>query len=96
MDLRSFSPRGGTRAPGPLRIITVGSLVERKGQVRLIKALADVDFPVQLHIVGDGPHMELCRSAQKALPPHIQVKLHGSLRHDEIAELLRAADLFVL
>jgi glycosyltransferase involved in cell wall biosynthesis len=96
VNLRSFSPRRGTRRPGPLRIITVGSLVERKGQVRLINALADVNFPVDLHIVGDGPHMELCRSAQQALPPHVQVKLHGSLRHVQIAELLRAADVFVL
>lgn len=96
VDLQNFSPHQGAKRAGPLRIATVGSLVERKGQVRLIKALANVDFPVELHVVGDGPDMAMCRELQEASPPHVQVKLHGRRGHDKVAELLRAADVFVM
>lgn len=92
------SPRGDT---GPLRLLTVAHLSERKAQTDLVTALAglaELDWTCQL--VG-SPHRdreyarEVCRLiAEKGLTDRVQVA--GELSGAELAEAFREADLFVL
>jgi glycosyltransferase involved in cell wall biosynthesis len=84
-------------APAAARIVAVGSLIPRKGQDVLIKALAHcADLPWHLELIGDGPtRPELERLAgQLGLAGRITIL--GAIPPDEIASRLANADAFVL
>ncbi len=58
VDLDAYRPGDGPRAPGPLRVLAVGRLVEKKGFHHLVEALgrlAAAHVPFEARIVGDGP-----------------------------------------
>src|SRR5262249_36961838 len=60
VDTRRFRPRPDPAA-GPLRVLAVGRLVEKKGFATLVAAAARLRIPFRLRIVGDGPrrsHLE--------------------------------------
>ncbi|MCX7549506.1 glycosyltransferase [Xanthomarina sp. F2636L] len=42
-----------------LRLITIGRLSKEKGYLRIIDALAQVDFPFHYTIIGDGPEKDI-------------------------------------
>lgn len=106
VDCQRFHPAAPERAAlagveRPIVIGTVGRLVPIKNQAALLRAVAglieDKHVPrtgVRLHIVGDGPlKPELALLAN-------QLKLHGVIEffgaRDDIPELLREMDVFVL
>jgi glycosyltransferase involved in cell wall biosynthesis len=86
-------PRGGTG-----RLLCVGALAEKKGHVHLLEALALVrrERDVTLEIVGDGELREELERLTKELGLGGVVRFHGALSREEVAELMRACDLFVL
>lgn len=94
--------RRNTAAPGaPVALLTVGSVVPRKGYDVLTEALATlIDLPWRLTIVGDGSRDRACAArlrediARYRLTP--RVTLAGAVATDELAALYAAADLFVL
>ncbi|MBL9088878.1 MAG: glycosyltransferase, partial [Planctomycetia bacterium] len=58
VDLDVYRPGDGPRAPGPLRVLAVGRLVEKKGFHHLVDALgrlAGTGIAFEARIVGDGP-----------------------------------------
>lgn len=58
VDLDVYRPGDGPRAPGPLRVLAVGRLVEKKGFHHLVDALgrlAGAGVAFDAAIVGDGP-----------------------------------------
>jgi glycosyltransferase involved in cell wall biosynthesis len=85
---------------GPLRLLSVGSLVPRKGHDVLIRALATLaDLPWQLTIVGDA------RNAETAAQLHTdiasaglkeRVRLAGAVPAESLGEFYANADVFVL
>lgn len=79
------------RATGPLRILAVGRLVQKKGFDVLLAALRRVDFDYELEIVGDGPE----RTALERLATGMPVVFAGQLGRDALAQSYLGADLAV-
>ena len=87
-------PRPGTA----LRILTAGYLIERKGTLEVVRAvagLAAAGEPVVLDVAGDGPAMARIREAVSSLAAGKSVRLHGWLGRRGLAELYAAAHVYV-
>lgn len=79
----------------PSRLLNVAALAEKKGHRHLLAALAELP-EATLDVVGDGElRGELERQA-RALGPDGRVRFLGERPKHEVADLMRAADLFVL
>jgi len=96
-------PNTRTRAPsaGPVRLLSVGALVPRKGYDVLLTALAGLgDLDWTLRIVGDpdrSPGTSAALAAQRdALGLTDRVRFDGRLDDTDLAAAYRDADLFVL
>lgn len=89
-DRFPFRPR---RAGTPVRIACVAALREAKGHAVLLDAVASLEG-VELDLVGDGP--ERARLEAQAARLGIDVRFHGSLPEPAVADVLAAADVFVL
>lgn len=84
------------RSGGPL-VVCVGRLVPRKGQDRLIDALALLvpRYPgLRLALVGSGRLAAALRGRARRLGVEDRVHLLGALPHSQVAEWLAAADVF--
>lgn len=92
LDLERFRPRDGA-LPGDIPVlISVGRLVPEKGHEVLLRALANIEQPFLLRLVGEGPeYLKLHRLAESLgiLP---RVEFVGVV--DDVAPLLRKSDLF--
>jgi glycosyltransferase involved in cell wall biosynthesis len=98
IELDDF-PRTSVKQRSPLRVLSIGRLIEFKGFQHLIGACALLkaqEVPVETHIVGEGPlRADLeAKIVQEGLQD--QVKLLGVRSQEEIKHELAAADLFVL
>lgn len=88
------------RAEAAPRLLTVATLIPRKGQDLLVEALARLaDRPWSLDLVGDARHPGYAaaltaRIAELGLDRRIA--LHGAVAHADLDHFWRAADLFVL
>ena len=81
--------------------VSVGRLVEKKGQEYAIRAIAqcrqmDPEIKISLIIIGDGPLLEKLHDMIRKLKLEGIVQLHGSLPREKVNEKLLAADAFVL
>ncbi len=93
VDTAAFAPPE-SRAPGA-RLLNVAALAEKKGHRFLLEALAERP-DVTLDVVGGGElRGELERQAT-ALGVDDRVRFLGEQPKQEVARLMRAADLFVL
>ena len=90
--------RDGSDPSSPVRILTVGRLVEKKGFDDLLAALASVSPTLAwtLDVVGGGALDARLRQQAAALGIGERVRWHGSLPHDRVVERFAAADLFAL
>jgi teichuronic acid biosynthesis glycosyltransferase TuaC len=79
---------------GPL-LVSVGALIQRKGQVFAIEALAQIP-DARLAIIGDGPDLSSLRQSARDQGVGNRVHFLGSLPHGEIARHVQAADICVL
>lgn len=94
VDLRRFGA-GAAPSRGPLRVLAVGRLVEKKGFDVLIEAVRGLDVAVRLRIVGDGPERSrLARAVAAARLEHV-VELAGALSHAELPAEYAACDVVV-
>lgn len=98
VDVAEFSPPA-SRPPGPLRIVTVGRLIEKKGFDLLLHALAKQpsdasDFTCT--IMGGGEEAGPLESLRDALKLQGRVEFTGAVPNHEVRQRLQAADLFVL
>ena len=93
VDTKFFSPPQKKRRNGRLTLVSTGRLIERKGYGYLIEALRGMEG-VHLQLVGDGN----LRESLAADAGHIGVSVEfmGPKSRDEVAAILRDADLFVL
>jgi glycosyltransferase involved in cell wall biosynthesis len=107
LDLSRFPPRaapepGGARdggdASAPVRILSVGRLVEKKGTDVLLEALALL--PAELHWrlvhVGGGPLRRRLQRRARALGISGRIDWRGMQAQRELLDQYRQADLFVL
>jgi glycosyltransferase involved in cell wall biosynthesis len=96
---RGAAARSG--ADGPIRLVSVGAVVERKGFDVLIAALAALaDLPWRLTIAGDRTRDLLAAARLDAdIARHNlgkRVELLGALPQERMSELYAGADVFVL
>jgi glycosyltransferase involved in cell wall biosynthesis len=99
VDLAVFKPRPIAPLDGPLRIICVGRLIERKGQKHLINAvkkLTDDGIDVRLDLVGTGDARAGCEALSQRLNLTDRVHFLGYVPREKIAERYNVADVFVL
>ncbi|MEM9019201.1 MAG: glycosyltransferase family 4 protein [Planctomycetota bacterium] len=83
-------------ACGGVGILAVGRLVEKKGFDVLIQAVAQMDQPFPLTIVGDGPERAVLESLIHQFDLADRVKLMGAMDNKAIRGLMREAALVVL
>ena len=96
-DRASITPR---QQSGPVALLTVGSLVPRKGYDVLIEALATlIDLPWRLTVVGDARDPATAEQVQAAIEHHKlgpRISLLGAVSAPRLAELYPLSDVFVL
>ena len=92
------APRDGSDPSDPVRLLSVGRLVEKKGFDDLLGALAILSpgLAWTLDVVGGGALEAQLRRQAASLGVGERVRWHGSLPHDRVVEHFTAADLFVL
>ena len=90
--------RDGSDPADPVRILSVGRLVDKKGFDDLLAALAMLppELAWTLDVVGGGPLEERLRRQAAALGLGERVRWRGSLPHDRVVEYAVRADLFAL
>ena len=89
-----FRPRAHPGAR-PLRLVTVGRLVEKKGVafgLEVVTALAREGRPVEYHVIGDGPLRGALEAQARACPPGA-VRFHGAQLPADVRALLRGMDV---
>jgi len=105
IDTVRFRPGTGTGLavgtdPRPLRLLSVGRLIAKKGHDLLLQAgrlAAGRERPLEIRIAGEGPDEgALTRMAAEAPGSGCTVRLLGALTPEQILAELAAADLFVL
>lgn len=102
IDVERFAYRERTppsAGEGPLRILFVGRLVEKKGASTLLRAFHYVHqvFPhTRLSIVGDGRLKPKLQRLARRLRVAGHVDFHGALSHAEVAKKLAQSHIFCL
>jgi len=90
--------RDGSDPADPVRFVTIGRAVEKKGFDDLLAALAK--FPADLHWrlvhIGGGEKLSALKQQAAALGLSERVTWAGPKAQAEVIDALRAADLFVL
>lgn len=105
LDVEGFAPSSEDEARAVRRrlgvqgrlVVSVGRLVPRKGQDRLVDALALLtpDFPeLELALIGAGRLASPLRRRAERHGVADRVHLLGPLGHDDVREWLAAADVF--
>lgn len=94
--------RAETREPlsgdGPLRLLFVGRLVERKGVEVLVRALARIRRrrEAELTVVGEGPRAGSIRRTAREAGVEDAVTLTGFVSREELSRRYARCDIFVL
>ncbi len=91
-------PRDGSDPADPVRLLSIGRLVEKKGFDDLLSALAMLPPALcwTLDVVGGGALETRLRGQAAALGLGDRVRWHGSLPHDRVIGHFADTDLFVL
>lgn len=76
------------------RIVMVARFAEQKDQRLLVEALAGIDLPFRLSLVGDGPRRGEVESLVRALGVGERVEFLGE--RDDVAAILARSSAFVL
>lgn len=99
VEMAAFPPASPGPQDGPLRLICVGRLIERKGQHHLIhavKRLTDQGIEVSLELIGTGDSQASFEAQARALGMEERVRFRGYVPREEIAAHYAAAHAFVL
>ncbi|HWL56387.1 MAG TPA: glycosyltransferase family 4 protein [Paracoccus sp. (in: a-proteobacteria)] len=95
---RPHSDRDGGDAADPVRLVSVGRLVPKKGYDVLLHALAALppDLAWRFEHIGGGPEAERLKPLARELGLEGRIIWRGALPQREVLELYRDSDLFVL
>lgn len=93
-----LEPVQRTDDAGPVRLLTIGRLVEKKGIDDVIRALARIPdrSNITYRIVGEGPLQGPLERLIQELNLGSCVQITGFLPHHTVQELLRETDVFIL
>jgi glycosyltransferase involved in cell wall biosynthesis len=95
VDISRFQPCP-LPAAGPLRLLAVGRLVEKKGFAVLLAALELLEIPCTLRIVGEGPERDGLQATIDARGLQDRVSLCGPMTHAELPAEYAAAHVVVV
>lgn len=98
VDGARFRPAEVSHDTRDLHLVSVARLLERKGLHYLLEAIIaqPAPLPVRLTIIGTGPYQDELRRLTAALGLSDRVTFKGFVPNDQLADLYRGADLFVL
>jgi glycosyltransferase involved in cell wall biosynthesis len=99
VDTSRFAPRPAqpnSRSRNPIRLLSIGRLVEKKGFHVLLSAVAQLDLPCSLRIIGEGPFAALLGDLIQQLGLRDRVTLCGGRTHAELPDEYAAADIVVV
>jgi glycosyltransferase involved in cell wall biosynthesis len=99
VDLDAFQPAAPIPDGGPLRLLCVARLIERKGQHHLIEAvkrLTEKGIHVTLDLVGTGDARVAYESQARGQGVEEEVRFAGYVPREKIANHYAAAHVFVL
>lgn len=99
LDPVEFAPVHLCAEDHTMRIISVGSLMEKKGHEYLIDAcaeLAEKGYAFRCSIVGSGPRQSILQARIDRHNLQDRVLLLGAKNQEEVKELYRSSDIFVL
>ena len=99
LDPAEFTPAHVPAEDHVTRIISVGSLVEKKGHEYLIEACAQLaarGYKFRCSIVGGGPLREVLQVRINKLNLQDRVSLFGIRNLAEVQDFYRSSDIFVL
>lgn len=97
IDMSTFSTGGTEREP--FSIFSVGRLIEKKGFLQLVRAVAllrDAGLPVICRIAGEGRDEPKIRRLVSELQLEKNVQLLGSVRQDEVRAWMQKSSCFAL
>lgn len=95
IDLDQFTPGPRQPATGHFGLLSVGSLIPRKGHDLVIQALAHMP-DCHLTIAGDGPLRDELQNLAHRLGVTKQVHFLGEVPHAQLPQIYRDADMMVL
>lgn len=101
IDITSWDtePKTSKVLHGHPKLITVGNVTERKGQLNLIKMLPELikNFPeLHYHCVGIPTEAERFLTVAKALNVDAHVTFHGRVDHTHLQQIVSSCDVFVM
>lgn len=102
VDIYQFSPRDqaaslpSPAAKEPLKIGYVGSIVEQKGLNVLVDAVALIQAPFDLQIVGNGPLKASLEERIRNSSLKSRVSFSPSVQNSELPKILRRFDVLVI
>jgi glycosyltransferase involved in cell wall biosynthesis len=99
VDSLNFQPGAPGDDRGPLRLLSVARLIERKGQrylIEAVKRLGDEGIDVTLELVGTGDAQAANAAQARALGVAERVRFAGYVPREQVAAHYRAAQVFVL
>lgn len=99
VDAESFKPGAPIPDMGPLRLICVARLIERKGQhhlIRAVKQITDGGFDVTLELIGTGDAHSANEQLARELGVTERVRFLGYVPREQIAHYYANAHVFVL
>jgi len=86
VDVARFAPRPHPDGDARLRVLAVGRLVEKKGFSTLIDAVARLQVPTTLRIVGTGVEQEALEESIDRHGLRETVRLTGRRSHDQLPD----------
>jgi glycosyltransferase involved in cell wall biosynthesis len=95
----AFISSARIRAPQKtIRVVSVGSMIKRKGYDVLIAALAQMNHGDRVHIrvAGDGPELKVLRDQATHCRVAERIEFVGALDPERVPAFLKDSDLFVL
>jgi len=99
VDCNRFPLASPEKDMNPVRLLSIGGLIERKGFIFLIKAikiLKDSELIVNLVIIGEGKHRNELESLINQLDLNEEVILEGNVPHSNLKKYFQKTHIFVL
>ena len=93
------APRPPRTVVPPFRLLALGRLVEKKGFPVLLAAcrhLSEEGIDFQLTLAGDGPERRRLTNLVQDYALQDRVQFLGHVPHNQVPELFRQADLFIM
>ena len=92
-DLTPFlNLSSATNPDGRVCFLVLGSLTHGKGIDTVVRALASVERPSEVLIVGDGPKREALERMAEARCTHHRVRFLGRVSYDRVPALMQKAE----